>query len=69
MGQSEIGDADATGGASRRVLIPHTQRARGLGICARTLDEWARLGIVEPPVKINGRKYHRPGEPAQRRGR
>jgi hypothetical protein len=69
MGQSEIEDADATGAASRGVLIPHTQRARQFGICTKTLDEWARLGIVDPPVRINGRKYHRPGEPVQGRRR
>jgi DNA-binding transcriptional MerR regulator len=27
-------------------------------VCTRTLDRWAEAGIIPPPQRINGRKYH-----------
>ena len=41
-------------------LIRHSRKAKQFGVCTSTLDEWVRLGILSPPLVINGRKYHRP---------
>jgi len=40
-------------------LEPHRRTAERLGISTKTCDRWTAAGILEPPVKINGRKFHR----------
>jgi len=39
---------------------PWRKVAERFGISVKTLDRWARRGIVDPPVKINKRKYGDP---------
>jgi hypothetical protein len=36
---------------------PWRQKAERHGVSTRTLDRWAATGIIDPPEKINGRKY------------
>jgi len=36
---------------------PWRQKAERHGVSTRTLDRWAAAGIIDPPEKINGRKY------------
>jgi len=33
------------------------KKAERHGVSTRTLDRWAAVGIIDPPEKINGRKY------------
>ncbi len=43
---------------SSRKFVTHSEAARIRGVIGRTIDRWARQGIIPPPVKINDRKYH-----------
>ena len=38
------------------------RKAERHGVSTRTLDRWAATGIIDPPEKINGRKYGVAGE-------
>jgi len=38
---------------------PHSAKAARLGVSTKTLDRWARDGVIERPVYIQRRKYHR----------
>jgi DNA-binding transcriptional MerR regulator len=41
-----------------RQKLPHGQKAVQLGVSTRTLDRWIADGILPPPDRVNGRKYH-----------
>lgn len=40
-------------------LIPATPYAQKKGVSPKTLDRWVEQGLIDPPVRINGRKYYR----------
>jgi DNA-binding transcriptional MerR regulator len=39
---------------------PWRKYAERRGVSTRTLDRWVEDGILDPPEKINGRKYTSP---------
>jgi DNA-binding transcriptional MerR regulator len=41
-----------------KIFISHAAAVQKRGVCTRTLDRWAEAGIIPPPQRINGRKYH-----------
>jgi predicted site-specific integrase-resolvase len=41
-----------------KTFVTNSGAARMRGISVKTLDRWVKAGIVQPPVVINGRKYH-----------
>jgi hypothetical protein len=34
-----------------------TRKAQRHGVCTRTLDRWVEQGIIDPPIRVRGRKY------------
>lgn len=38
--------------------LPHTIKARQLGVSTRTLDRWVETGVIDPPERVNGRKFY-----------
>jgi predicted site-specific integrase-resolvase len=38
-------------------LTPWPAYAKQKGVDPKTLDRWAKQGLIDPPVVINGRKY------------
>ena len=46
-------------------LIPATPYAQKKGVSPKTLDRWVEPGLIDPPVRINGRKYYRDRAEAQ----
>jgi hypothetical protein len=36
----------------------NSDAARFRGVCTKTLDRWAELGIIPEPIRIRGLKYH-----------
>jgi hypothetical protein len=38
--------------------LTHSQKAKQQGVSGRTLDRWIQVGIIEAPIRVNGRKYH-----------
>jgi DNA-binding transcriptional MerR regulator len=40
-------------------LIPATPYAQKKGVSPKTLDRWVKQKLIDPPVRINGRKYYR----------
>jgi DNA-binding transcriptional MerR regulator len=38
--------------------LPHTKKAQQLGVSTRTLDRWVEMGVIDPPERINGRKFY-----------
>ena len=46
-------------------LIPATPYALKKGVSPKTLDRWVEQGLIDPPVRINGRKYYRDRAEAQ----
>lgn len=41
-------------------LEPKRKTAERFGVCTKTINRWVEDGILEPPVKINGRDYFDP---------
>jgi DNA-binding transcriptional MerR regulator len=46
-------------------LVPATPYAQKKGVSPKTLDRWVEQGLLDPPVRINGRKYYRDRAEAQ----
>ena len=42
-------------------LEPTTHVARRLRVSVRTVERWIKAAILEPPMKVNRRNYHRVG--------
>jgi hypothetical protein len=36
----------------------HSLAAQMHGVCPKTLDRWAELGLIPEPIRINKLKYH-----------
>ena len=39
-------------------LVSHSRKAEQVGVSTKTIDRWCQSGILQPPTKINGRKFH-----------
>ena len=75
LSDHEVGTALETGtsGAGAKPGIGHnmppagmsleaTRRvAQRLGVSVRTVQRWVAAGILDPPIKVNNRNYHRAG--------
>ena len=42
-------------------LEPTAHVARRLRVSVRTVERWIKAGILDPPMQVNGRNYHRVG--------
>ena len=42
-------------------LEPTAHVARRLRVSVRTVERWIKAGILDPPMQVNGRNYHRAG--------
>jgi predicted site-specific integrase-resolvase len=51
-----MSDIDTASEQGRRFLA-WRQKAERHGVSTRTLDRWAKRGIISAPVRVNGRKY------------
>jgi DNA-binding transcriptional MerR regulator len=40
-------------------LVPWSAKAQEKGISVKTLDRWVAQGLIDPPIRINNRKYSR----------
>jgi predicted site-specific integrase-resolvase len=46
----------------------HRGKAEQLDVSTKTLDRWVARGLIEPPLRINGRKYHKADSRPRRDG-
>lgn len=38
--------------------LTHTKKAEQQGVSTRTLDRWVKDGVIDPPERVNRRKYY-----------
>jgi predicted site-specific integrase-resolvase len=55
-------NANANQAPSPDERVANSRAAKMRGVSTRTLDRWIAAGIIPPPEKINGRKYHKLGD-------